>query len=106
MERALIHYGLHLGIPVALAFGLYPRKTLPAFLWMLAGWGIDLDHLLAQPIFDPQRCSPGFHLLHSLPAIGLYFILAAYPKTRWVGLGLLAHLLADSADCMMLAAGI
>ena len=36
---------------------------------------IDLDHLLATPIFDPARCSIGFHPLHSYYAIGVYFIL-------------------------------
>lgn len=104
--RDLIHYGLHLGIPLMLAVGWYPRKALPAFLWMLAGWSIDLDHLLANPVFDPTRCSPGFHILHSLPFTGLYFILAAYPRTRWFGLGLMAHLIADAADCILLGLGI
>ena len=73
---------------------------------MLAGWSIDLDHFLVEPIFDPGRCSPGFHLLHSLPAIGLYVLLTAYPKTRWLGLGLMVHLLADSVDCLLLTAGL
>ena len=67
---------------------------------MLAGWSIDVDHLLADPIYDPMRCSLGFHALHSLPALGVYFILAAYPKTRWFGLGLVMHLFTDSIDCI------
>lgn len=106
MLRDLVHYGLHLGLPLALAFGLYPRKAIPALLWMLAGWALDLDHLWADPMFDPSRCSMGFHLLHGLPFMALYFLLAAYPKTRWFGLGLLAHMVADSADCIMMSAGM
>jgi hypothetical protein len=33
---------------------------------------VDLDHLLADPIYDPNRCSIGFHPLHSYPAIVIY----------------------------------
>lgn len=66
---------------------------------MLAGLLIDLDHLLANPIFDSNRCSIGFHPLHSNLAIGIYILLLFPKKTRLIGLGLIIHILADTIDC-------
>ncbi len=60
---------------------------------------VDLDHLLADPIYDPQRCSIGFHPLHKLWFIGFYIVLTFFPKTRLVGLGLTIHMALDSIDC-------
>lgn len=60
---------------------------------------VDLDHLLADPIYDPQRCSIGFHPLHKLWFIGFYIVLIFFPKTRLVGLGLTIHMALDSIDC-------
>ena len=60
---------------------------------------VDLDHLLASPIYDPNRCSINFHPLHSYPAILLYVIMAVVPKLRLIGLGLLIHMGIDLTDC-------
>lgn len=60
---------------------------------------VDLDHLVAKPIFDPGRCSIGFHPLHSYPAIGAYAILLSWKKTSVIGLGLLLHMATDALDC-------
>ena len=62
---------------------------------------VDLDHLLAVPIYDPNRCSIGFHPLHSYYAIGVYVILLFFPKTRLVGIGLVIHMILDYIDCFM-----
>ena len=67
---------------------------------MLATMLIDLDHLLANPIFDPNRCGIGFHPLHSYYAIGVYMILLIPPRTRVVGVGLVFHMLTDYLDCL------
>lgn len=74
--------------------------------WMRA-WGImlltmlvDLDHLLATPVFDPDRCSIGFHPLHSFYAVGVYFVLVFFPKSRIVAVGLLFHMFTDWQDCL------
>lgn len=67
---------------------------------------VDLDHLLAVPIFDPNRCSIGFHPLHAWPAIAAYVILASVPKNpnlRLAGAGLLIHMALDWVDCMCMA---
>jgi hypothetical protein len=69
---------------------------------MTATMLVDLDHLVARPVFDPCRCSIGFHPLHTWPAIIGYGILAVYPRTRLVGLGLLIHMALDQADCWIM----
>jgi hypothetical protein len=63
---------------------------------------VDLDHLLAHPVIDPCRCSIGFHPLHTWPAIIMYGLLAAWPRTRLIGLGLLIHMALDQADCWVM----
>ena len=60
---------------------------------------VDLDHLLANPIYDPTRCSIGFHPLHTEIPIFIYLLLSFFPKTRLIGLGLLIHMALDSIDC-------
>lgn len=60
---------------------------------------VDIDHLLATPIYDPTRCSIGFHPLHGFVPITLYVLLCLYPKTRVVGIGLIIHMALDSIDC-------
>ncbi len=68
---------------------------------MICGMLIDLDHLLATPIFAPNRCSINFHPLHSYYAIAIYILLLIPKKTRLIGLGLVIHILADSVDCLL-----
>lgn len=68
---------------------------------MMTGMLIDLDHLLADPIYDPGRCSIGFHPLHGLLPIVLYIGLLAHPKTRILGIGLCVHIALDSVDCFV-----
>ena len=60
---------------------------------------VDLDHLLATPIYDASRCSIGFHPLHTFIPISLYFIACLVPKTRYIGIGLIIHMILDSIDC-------
>lgn len=69
---------------------------------MVLGMLIDLDHLLASPIFSANRCSINFHPLHSYYAIAVYVALLIPKKTRLVGLGLVIHILADTADCWLM----
>jgi hypothetical protein len=97
--RPVIHLILHAAAPAAVAGIAYRRTFLRAWLIMLATMLVDVDHLLADPVYDPGRCSIGYHPLHEYPVIGLYALLAAWPKTRLVGLGLLLHMLLDGLDC-------
>jgi len=66
---------------------------------MIATMVVDLDHLLAVPIYDPLRCSIGFHPLHSYYVLPLYVGMLFFPKTRIVGIGLVIHMVLDFIDC-------
>jgi len=68
---------------------------------MIATMFVDLDHLLATPIYDPSRCSIGFHPLHTVVPIVVYGLLCFIPKTRYIGIGLVTHMLLDSIDCQI-----
>ena len=105
MFREFLHYGIHFAAPVLLGILLYPGRRVKAVLILLCGILIDLDHLLADPIFDPDRCSIGFHPLHSYWAISAYALLLLPKPTRIFGLALMLHILADTADCFLLARG-
>jgi hypothetical protein len=63
---------------------------------------IDLDHLLATPIFQPNRCSINFHPLHTYYAMVVYVVMLFFKKTRLIGIGLAIHILADAVDCALM----
>ena len=100
--RAIIHLLLHAAIPALLALLFWRPKAVRAWMWMMAAFVIDLDHLLADPIYAPDRCSIGFHPLHTAPAVAAYAGLAVWPRTRWFGVGLLVHVLLDGIDCVLM----
>ena len=62
---------------------------------------VDLDHLIATPIYDAARCSIGFHPLHQFVPIMIYSFACFVPKTRLIGLGLIIHMILDSIDCQV-----
>ena len=100
MFHPALHIGLHLLIPGLIAVFFFKNRWQQAWLVMVLTMVVDLDHLLASPVYDPNRCSINFHPLHSYPAIILYVVLAAFPKTRLIGLGLLLHMGVDLTDCI------
>jgi len=102
MSRFLMHYGIHFIFPIVIAFLFFKENRSRAMLILLAGILIDLDHVFADPIFDPNRCSIGFHPLHSYWAIGVYVALLGFRKTRIFGIALLIHILADLTDCYLI----
>lgn len=102
MIRFALHYGIHFVVPIAIGLFFFKENRLKIILVLLAGIVIDIDHLLANPIFDPERCSIGFHPLHGFWAIGLYFGLLFFKKTRLFGIALLIHIVADTMDCLLL----
>lgn len=97
--QTIVHYSLHFLAPGIIAYVFFRENWKKAWLLMLLTMLIDLDHLLATPIFDPHRCSIGFHPLHSYVAIGLYPIFIFFKNTRVLGVGLLFHILTDFIDC-------
>lgn len=102
MLQSVFHYGIHFGLPLVVALLFFKSNWKMAYLIMILGLFIDLDHLLATPIFDPNRCSINFHPLHSYYAMIVYVILAVFKKTRLIGLGLCIHIIADLVDCAMM----
>lgn len=102
MYRELLHYGIHFLLPIVIGILAFPQFRWKAILILLGGILIDVDHLLANPVFDPDRCSIGFHPLHSYWAIGIYCLLLIPSKTRIWGLALMIHILADTVDCLLI----
>ena len=102
MLRFIAHYGIHFLVPVAIGLLFFKRNRIKVILILLAGLLIDVDHVLADPLFDPDRCSIGFHPLHSYWAMGAYAGLFLWPKTRIFGLALLIHIAADTVDCLLM----
>ena len=97
----MFHLALHFVVPAALTL-LFFRKTWKlAYFLMLATMLVDTDHLLANPIYDPGRCSIGFHPLHQMGFIALYCLLCFFPKSRLIGIGLVTHMALDSIDCQV-----
>lgn len=96
-----IHYFLHLIFPLLIA-RIYSRASWKrSYIILLLTILVDLDHLFADPIFAPCRCSINFHPLHSMPAIIFYLLLLFPFRTRLVAIGLLWHMLTDGLDCYM-----
>ncbi|XLS30435.1 DUF6122 family protein [Flavobacteriaceae bacterium M23B6Z8] len=103
MLRFLVHYGIHFIVPVLIAYLFYRPNFKIVVIILLSGILIDIDHLAASPMFSANRCSIDFHLLHSYPAIFVYLILFAIPRTRLIGMALLIHIIADSVDCWLIS---
>jgi len=119
--QVIVHYSLHFLVPGLLAYVLFKNHWKKAWVIMIATMAVDIDHLYAckdlfplegwissisfqhllvcEEIFVAERCSIGFHPLHSYPAIILYFILLFFPKTRIIAVGLLFHMATDFQDC-------
>ncbi|HEX7365494.1 MAG TPA: DUF6122 family protein [Pelobium sp.] len=102
MMQPIIHYALHFVAPFFIAYFFFKNDWKKVYLILLATMLIDLDHLLATPIFQPDRCSIGFHPLHSLYIIPFYFALLFLRKPfNIIGIGLVLHIFTDCLDCLM-----
>lgn len=101
--RTLLHYSFHFLAPILFGYLFWRKDWKLAALLMLSTMAIDLDHLLATPIFDPNRCSIGFHPLHTVWAAIAYLGLLFTPswKLRAIAVGCLFHLFTDSIDCYL-----
>lgn len=98
--QAVLHLALHVAVPGAVAWLFFRPRWRWSWLLMLLTMLVDADHLLADPVFDPHRCSIGFHPLHTAPAIAVYVGLALIRRTRLIGVGLLIHMALDALDCL------
>ena len=95
----MLHISLHFILPGITAGLFYRDKWLRAWTILSAAMIVDLDHLLADPVYDPLRCSINFHPFHTYWAIGIYCLLLIPDKTRLIAIGLLLHMLLDWQDC-------
>lgn len=102
--QPILHYSGHWLVPFLIAAIIWRERWKVAGLVIASGNLIDLDHLLADPIFDPNRCSIGFHLLHGWEATLAYILMLAIPRwyVRAFALGALWHLAVDYGDCQMM----
>lgn len=116
----IIHLLLHFIVPAVFAYILASRLRLSApfiFVILIGTMVVDIDHLLATPIYDPGRCSVGFHPLHTVYPIIVYMLMLLFPYITklmkinhplvlklkhyigLIGLGLIIHMALDSIDC-------
>lgn len=112
------HIALHFIIPLLIALVFYRSQWRSTTMIMFATMLVDADHLLAEPIYDPDRCSIAFHPLHTWPAIVVYSGLFVVPlvmsrrqeggsvqiamrMSHLIGVGLVIHMILDGLDCLM-----
>lgn len=114
----MLHIVLH-GLVPAVAAGWVDRgRWATTWLVLVSTMLVDLDHLLADPIYDAARCSIGFHPLHTAPVMLAYLGMLIVPPVlvrtgvvegdsrptrlvHLVGLGLVIHMALDGLDCLM-----
>ena len=102
MTSMILHYCLHFILPLIIAILFFKKDWKKIYLIMLLTMIVDLDHLLANPIYQSDRCSINFHPLHSFYAIVIYIIMVFLKRPlNIIGIGLLLHMLADFCDCLM-----
>jgi len=75
----MFHIALHFLVPGIIAGVFLKKRWKQAWLIMMTTMLVDLDHLLANPIYDPNRCSIGFHPLHQPVLFVLYIGLCFVP---------------------------
>lgn len=98
--QPLVHYTLHFIFPGVIAYTIFRKNWKKAWMIMMMTMLVDLDHLLSTPVFDPHRCSVGYHILHTYYAIAVYIFLLLFPKTRILATGLVFHMITDYQDCL------
>src|SRR5210317_1831383 len=96
----MAHLALHFTVPLLVAFLFFRENLKLSYLAMILTMLVDLDHLLASPIYDANRCSIGFHPLHQYWFIGIYLVMSFFSKTKLIGVGLIIHMSLDALDCL------
>lgn len=104
--QLFLHYSGHFLFPFLIAWAFVKSEWLRFAGVMIAANLIDIDHLWAVPIYDPERCSIGFHTFHGWEAGLVYLALLLIPRwwARAFGAGALWHLMVDAGDCMAMNA--
>ena len=99
--KFIVHYGFHFLLPIVISLCFYKKNWIQVYFIFIGTMLVDVDHLLANPIFDTNRCSINFHPLHTFYAIGVYTIMLIPKKIRVLGIALLLHMFADYLDCIL-----
>jgi len=103
MLQHTLHYFLHFGLPLFIALIFFKKEWKKIYVIFILTMLIDLDHLLANPIFESNRCSINFHPLHTFYAFLIYLGLMLLKKPfNIIGLGLTCHMLTDFIDCIFI----
>ena len=105
MLRPIVHLLLHFLVPAAVAGVFFRQIFFRAWITMTVTMIVDIDHMLADPLYDPGRCSIGYHPLHQFPAIAGYAAITLWPKLRLLGIGLIIHMVLDGVDCVWMQYG-
>lgn len=71
----LIHYFLHFIFPFFIAYFCYRKEWKKTYIILLSTMFIDLDHLIASPVFDVDKCSINYHPLHTYYAALFYIVM-------------------------------
>ena len=101
--QTFFHYFLHVGFPLFIAYVFFRKEWKKVYLIFLATMLVDLDHLVANPIFQANRCSINFHPFHTYNAMIVYVILLFFRRPfNLIGIGLLFHMVTDFIDCMIM----
>ncbi|QIZ85763.1 hypothetical protein HF888_04530 [Bermanella marisrubri] len=99
------------GLASGVKYWLLSKGAFSAYILMMLTMLVDIDHLLATPLYAPNRCSIGFHPLHQIPALFVYGLMVLIPLLLrkpnaswskvvfWLGMGLGIHMLLDGLDC-------
>jgi hypothetical protein len=93
---------MHVIAPLIIALVFFRENWKKAYFMLMLTMLVDLDHLMADPVFMPCRCSIGFHLLHLHAVIPIYIIMSFFKPSRLAGIGLSLHMLTDYIDCMFM----
>lgn len=103
MLQSIVHYFLHFIAIGAIAYWYDKNNWKRNWLILGATMLVDLDHVFATPLFDPDRCGIGFHPLHSEIAILAYLLGVVSFKNKilkLISIGLLFHIITDFIDCL------
>lgn len=102
IAQTSVHIFMHAIAPLLVALIFFRKNWKRAYLVFMLTMFVDLDHLLADPVFMVCRCSINFHILHKYAFIGIYILMIFYKSTRIPGVGLSLHMLTDSIDCLFM----
>lgn len=99
--QAIIHYSWHFLLPWLVAYICFRKQRKLARIIMVLANIVDIDHLRATPIFDPDRCSIWYHTFHTYITIGIYILMLFVPHQtlRILAVWLLLHMIIDRQDC-------